>query len=107
MITPLDIMLWSILLGATSVGITVALRALPFVKVWIQEMRKPWACDVCMSFWTVGLLGLGLAWWQQQPELLVVCGPAFPWALWVLCKVTEPKGPPPPLEDSDEEVINT
>lgn len=103
MISPLDIMLWAIILGATSAGMTVAVRALPFIRKRIENQEKPWACDICMSFWTVGLLGLNLAMWKMQPELLVVCGPAYPWAMWVLCKVTEPRGglSLPELEDSD------
>ena len=103
MIAPLNIMLWAIILGATSAGMTVVIRALPFVQKWIMAQKKPWACDVCMSFWTVGLLGLGLVWLEQKPELVIVCGPAYPWALWVLCKVTEPKSnfSLPDLEDDD------
>jgi hypothetical protein len=88
MIEPLHIVLWSLLVGATSAGMTVAIRALPLVKKWIEQMKKPWACDVCMSFWTVGLLALGLGFWRGWENVLV-CGPAYPWALWVLCKVTE------------------
>jgi len=100
-IKPLTILLWALAVGATSAGITVAVRALPFVYRWVEEQKKPWGCDICMSFWIVGLLGLGLGHWQGW-EYVLVCGPAYPWAMWVLCKVSEPKGPPPfSLEDSD------
>jgi len=97
----LNILLWSFLLGATSAGITIALRALPLVYRWMEEQKKPWVCDICMSFWTVGLLSLGLAAWQGK-EFLIVCGPAYPLAMWLLCKITEPKGGPPlpPLEET-------
>lgn len=103
MIEPLNIMLWAVLLGATSAGITVVLRSLSFIYRQIEAGKKPWVCDVCMSFWTTGFLGLGLATWQQDPWFLLVCGPAYPWAMWVLCKITDPRGPPPMpvLEDSD------
>ena len=100
-IFPLYILFWSLLIGATSAGMTVAVRALPFVQRRIEALQKPWACDICMSFWSVGLLSVGLAVWQG-PELLVSCGPAYPWALWVLRRVTEPREPVlPALEDSD------
>ena len=105
MIQPLYILLWAAIIGATSAGITVALRGLPFIYRKVEAAKKPWACDVCMSFWTTGLLGLGLGAWAWNPWYLVVCGPAYPWAMYVLCKITEPTGPPPmaPLEDSEEE----
>lgn len=98
---PFNIMLWAIILGATSAGMTVALRALPTIYRWVEQAKKPWACDRCMSFWTTGLLSVGLATWLGH-ELIIVCGPAYPWAMFVLCKITDPRGPPPlPLEDSD------
>lgn len=101
MIEPLTIILWSLLVGATSAGMTAAIRELPSVYKKMMERKKPWACDICMSFWTVGLLGLGLSIWGER-ELILVCGPAYPWALWVLCKISAPVGPPPPeLKDSD------
>lgn len=101
---PFNIMLWAIILGATSAGMTVALRALPTIYRWVEAKKKPWACDRCMTFWTTGLLGIALATWQHNNWLVLVCGPAYPWALWVLCRITDPKGPPTlPLEDSDAE----
>jgi len=102
MISPLHIMLWAIILGATSSGMTVAIRALPTVQKWVMARKKPWACDICMSFWSVGLLALALGAWQGR-ELVIVCGPAYPWALWVLHKVTQPRGglTLPDLEDSE------
>jgi hypothetical protein len=94
-----DLLLWALLLGSTSAGITTAVRALPPVQRWMFERRKPWACDVCMSFWVTGVLALGLGW--HDSVLALSAGPAYPWALWVLGKLGEPRtGPPmPPLEE--------
>lgn len=101
MIAPLPILFWALFIGATSAGMTVAIRGLPTVKKWMMQRKKPWACDVCMSFWTTGLVALLVA-GHYGHELIVSCGPAYPWALWVLCKITAPTGPPPmELEDSD------
>lgn len=36
-------------LGA--VGLTVAIRAVPPFSRWNEKGVKPWACDLCMSFW--------------------------------------------------------
>jgi hypothetical protein len=91
------------LLGATAAGVVVAVRALPPVQRRMWAAQKPWACDICMSFWTTGLVALLAAAWRQDEALVILCGPAYPWALWVLRKITDPHGPPPlpELEDTD------
>ncbi len=97
-------LLWALMVGATAAGLTVALRALPLIARQVEALRKPWVCDICMSFWTTALIVVGLALWQHNVELVVVAGPAYPWAMWVLRVLTGPRegGPPlPPLEDSD------
>lgn len=103
MIEPLTILLWSLILGATAAGLSVIIRSLPFIKRWVQEGRKPWACDVCMPVWTVVPLVLLLFIWRQDIQLLLVVGPAYPCAMWILMRLTDPVGPPPmpELEDSD------
>lgn len=95
-----DLLAWSLVVGATSAGITTAVRALPPVQRWMFARVKPWACDVCMSFWTTALVGVVLSAHEHDAVLLLTCGPAYPLALLVLAKVSEPKGPPPmpPLE---------
>lgn len=97
----LQLILWSIMVGATASGIVLALRALPPVQRAMFARKKPWACDICMGFWFTGLLALGLCVWLD-PKLLLVAGPAYPWTLWLLRKLQEPQGEPklPPLEES-------
>jgi hypothetical protein len=34
------------------VGSVCVVRALPLVAEWTNKGIKPWACDLCMSFWT-------------------------------------------------------
>lgn len=93
MIEPLTLLLWSLLVGSTSAGMTTAIRALAPVQRWMMAQKKPWSCDRCMSFWTVGVLALGLM--RIEPVLVLSAGPAYPWALWVLRKTNDPMGPPP------------
>ena len=96
-----DLLLWSLAVGSTSAGLTTAIRALPLVQRWMFERRKPWACDVCMSVWTVAGLSLGVASGLHDTALVLSAGPAYPWALWVLRVIGEPRGGPPmpPLEE--------
>jgi len=90
-----DLLAWAVFVGTTAAGVTTATRALPPVQRWMFARVRPWACDVCMGFWTVGLVSLGMAVWQHDAALLLACGPAYPWALVVLYKTGEPKSPPP------------
>lgn len=96
--SPLDVLLLALLTGSTAAGMVVAVRALPWVYKRMLEQKKPWSCDICMSFWTVALLTLGLGLTLQA---WVVAGPAYPVALWVLRRLTDPRNPPPlpPLEE--------
>jgi hypothetical protein len=89
---PLLLLTWALLLGPTAAGMTVALRALPLVNKRVFQAKKPWACDVCMGFWTVGLLSLTASAATRNWILVLSCGPAYPLALWVLRQITLPRG---------------
>jgi hypothetical protein len=102
MAEPLDILAWALAVGATAAGLTVAVRALPPVQRWMFQRQKPWACDVCMSFWTTAAVGGALAIAKHDPSLLLACGPAYPWALQVLHTLTEPRNPPPMMPTLEE-----
>jgi hypothetical protein len=58
--------------------------------------KKPWACDICMGFWTTAALTLAL-----PQDLWLAAGPAYPWTLYLLRKLQEPTNPPnlPPLTE--------
>jgi hypothetical protein len=65
-----------------------------------MDRKKPWACDVCMGFWTTGAAAAGLAVIQNDAWALLSAGPAYPVALWILRKLGEPQLPPlPPLRE--------
>ena len=100
--SPQELLLWGLGLGATAAGVTVAVRALKPVKKRMRAQQKPWACDVCMAFWTTAAVTTAVAAWRWDLGLVAAAGPAYPVALWTLRKLTDPVGPPPPpLEDSD------
>ena len=92
-------LLHALLVGLSAAGLVVALRALPFVQRLIREQKKPWACDVCMSFWCTGatafvLLPLTEVW---------AAAPGFAIALLTLRKLTEPLRLPSNLPKLPEE----
>jgi hypothetical protein len=92
----LELLLRALLVGATAAGLVHAVRTLPPVERLVQRGVKPWACDVCMSFWctllVVGASGLlGLDW-------LLAAAPAYPVALFVTRQLGGPSSLPPPPE---------
>lgn len=86
----------------TAPGFIVALRALPWAERQMMAGIRPWACDICMSFWTVAALCTALAGvfgWRYA----VVAGPAYSVCLGVLGVLQRSLPPPmaeavPPLE---------
>jgi len=99
-----EVLLWSLYIGLTAAGATVALRALGPVQKLVLGRQKPWACDVCMSLWTtLGISSAGaLVAWRPEPSW--AAGPGFAIALLTLRKLTEPVYAPrglSELEDSE------
>jgi hypothetical protein len=98
---------WALLLGAMVAGWVLGVRALPWVHRQMMAMKKPWACDYCMCFWGTLLWGAAGWYWFRQDlgdHGWFVLGPAYPVALGVLSKLSEPSGEPPIiLLDSEED----
>ena len=72
------------LVALTVPGFVRAVRALPAVDRRVMAGVKPWACDICMCFWSTGLWTAGLALLAHDPYLMLACGPAYTVALNVL-----------------------
>ena len=51
MVQTMNIFVAILVAALGSVGFTVALRAVPPFSTWNENGVKPWACDLCMSFW--------------------------------------------------------
>lgn len=74
---PLSIILWSVLLSCASTALTNILRALPLIRDWVFEMKKPWACNVCMPIYTCAVLAVAAV--LQEPQLLsTICAAYLP-----------------------------
>jgi len=88
----LNLILTAIVIGSTAAGFALALRALPGVRGWVEAGIKPWACDICLSFWSTAVVAL--VYWIASGALLASVGPAYPVCLFVLRNLTEPKHVP-------------
>lgn len=85
-------MLWlihTLLLGMTSASLVTIFRAIP-PGSWLVKKGKPWACDICMSFWMTWGVGLAASFLGliDAPELLLSV-PAYIVCLWLLKQTSE------------------
>lgn len=94
----------TVIIALTVPGFVLAVRALPAVDRRALAGQKPWACDICMCFWSTGLWALVVAFVLKDPRLVLACGPAYTGAMMLLKRMTAaPPGGPmleaPPLEE--------
>ena len=103
----IELALFSLLAAATSVGAIEAIRKAPVISRWNEEGVRPWACDLCMSFWgtlTVCLLVI-LVPEDGRGEALLGWLPSFALAYTWLTRITPlpDPGPGPGLPALPEE----
>lgn len=77
-------------------GFVLAVRALPWVSRKVDAGIKPWACDVCMSFWGTALFSVLASTVTREPLHLLAAGPAYTIALLILARLEAPPIPLPP-----------
>lgn len=107
------------LVALFAAGLTVVLRAVPPFKALVFSGVKPWACDLCMSWWNAcagGVLALGGGLWGPISAGTLVTWvlgtfAAVPVSMLVLRFVSQPTGHTtttfdlPPANDNDGEVL--
>lgn len=94
------ILLAAIAAAFGSVGFTVFLRVVPPVKGWNERGWKPWACDLCMSFWcTAVCLGVGAAMHRVSTgDAFLAWMPAFAVAYGIVQRIVPPPMGGPPID---------
>lgn len=98
----LELFILALLIGLSSAGATVVIRQAPFIRGWTAANVKPWACDICMTFWCT-LIGTAVAQTVLDSRALVVWFVAYTIGKYSLRKLTDPEGVPPGLIPSDSE----
>lgn len=86
----------AILIGLSAAAIPPFVRAIPLVQVWMMQGRKPWVCDLCMSFWST-LLASGVACFMGAPAVAGI--PAWAVTFFIVRKNSDPIGPPPGMPE--------
>jgi hypothetical protein len=87
----------------TVAGAIQVIRALPVVRRWVVSGVKPWACDLCMSWW-IAFLFAGAAGALVDPRWTLATLPAVAISVWMTGRMKVPTAPPemPELEDRDD-----
>lgn len=92
----LTVLVASVVLGMSAAAIPPIVRTLPFVQAWVLRGVKPWACDLCMSFWSTALT---TAFWAALDVPALAGLPAFVVTFAIVRFNSEPIGPPPGLPE--------
>ena len=98
--TLVDVLLGAFVVGMSGAAVPPIVRALPFVVPWLERGVKPWACDLCMSFWSTILAG-GL--WAALGVPIVAALPAFVVTFFIVRRNSDPLHLPPMPELVDIE----
>jgi hypothetical protein len=93
---------WSVLGGLGAVGLTTILRNAPIVRGWVQEMKKPWACNVCMPLYTSAAIIAVPIIQTGEWDYALAYPAAYALGYLVLEKMARPPGPPPRFEIPDD-----
>ncbi len=94
--SPLDFLLWTLLYALAATGLTIILRHAPVIRGWVQAMKKPWACNVCMPLYTSAVLIAPAAYYSRDGRYALVYLATYLLSHIMLEKMaTRPTGPPP------------
>lgn len=102
----LQLLIAAILLALATTGMVALVRVLPFVQGWTARGVRPFACDACMAFWTLGAIALVTS-RESVNEVLVAAVPAYGLALLFLSHLGRMPSSPPSFgrPGDDEEVL--
>lgn len=92
--SPLDLLFWSAHAALSSVALTIIVRNAPWVRGWVQQAKKPWACNVCMPLYTTAAAVGGTAYLQGSWFVALAYLPAYVLSHVALEKMSEPPSEP-------------
>lgn len=105
----LELLLTAVFVALSAVALTVIVRNAPVVRTWVFEMKKPWACNVCMPLYACAAVVGALGGLQRDPRVLLTYLPAYLLSNVMLDHMARPPGPPhipkSMFEDLGEEVV--
>lgn len=72
-----ETILTSVFVALCAVALTVILRNAPVIRTWVWEMKKPWACNVCLPLYLCAAVVGGLFLKQRNLDVLLAYLPGY------------------------------
>lgn len=76
-------------------GFVQAVRKLPWVHEQVIAEVKPWACDICMCFWSTAIFTVPML-CIFGPTAIFAFGPAYTVSMYLYYVFAQPTSMPPP-----------
>lgn len=94
----------SLYVALSAVALAIIVRNAPVVRGWVQEAKKPWACNVCLPLYLCAIVVGGLFLRDHDFSVLLAYLPSYALSYIVLEKLARPTGEAPfvPPEFRDE-----
>lgn len=73
----LETLYTSIFVALSAIALTVILRNAPIIRGWVFEMKKPWACNICMPLYTCAVVVGGLFYQHRDENVFWAYLPAY------------------------------
>ncbi len=110
LISAFAVFVWAVVIAFAATALTIIVRNAPVVDDWVLEMKKPWACNVCMPLYTCALIVAGLCWLNESLIFLLSYLPAYLVSKALLDKAAEPPTKIPEMflrasEEYGEEIL--
>lgn len=80
----------SVFVALSAVALAIILRNAPLIRVWVREMKKPWACNVCLPLYLCAVV-VGCLWLlTHDPHVFLAYLPAYALTFMTLEKLARP-----------------
>lgn len=84
----------SLLVALSSVALAVILRNAPIIRDWVEQLKKPWACNVCLPLYLCAICTGGLYAVTRDLKTLLAYLPAYAITFVILERFARPQSAP-------------
>lgn len=102
----LETLYTSVFVALSAVALTIILRNAPVIRTWVWEMKKPWACNVCLPLYLCAIVVGGLFLKTRSFDVLLSYLPGYALSFIALEAMARPPRDLPSiasLRDSEDE----
>ena len=102
----LETLFTSVFVALSAVALAVLLRNAPIIRTWVFEMKKPWACNVCLPMYLCAVVVGGLFYQSRDWHVLLAYLPGYALSFMALEALARPPANLPSfleLKDSSDD----